>query len=204
MVRRTKEEAGKTRNRILMSALDTFMEKGYSSTTLTDIAERIGMTRGAFYWHFKDKRDVMLSLAKSMESRGNLKIQEKVSTFSELEDVRKLFVEYARLHVEDKALARFYYVLTFRTEWNSELMEVRDYFQEQQREFIGFVAEVLEHSLPEAQRNKLDLIEVATALYVMVDGLIMNAFNSENVDKLPRQVSDAVGIYIAGMMFQAL
>ena len=52
MARRIKEEAEQTRARILASALDLFSSKGYSRTTLTDVASRLGMTKGAVYWHF--------------------------------------------------------------------------------------------------------------------------------------------------------
>ena len=205
MPKRTKEEATKTRNRILMSALDTFMEKGYSSTTLTDIAERIGMTRGAFYWHFKDKRDLMLSLAKSMEQKGYLKMQDRLNTFSGLEGIRKMLVEYSRLYVDDNTFARFYYVLSFRTEWNNELEEVLEYFNKQQLEFIDFIANAMRQSLPETQQKKKnDFQEEATSLYIMVDGLILNSLSSGDTGKLPRRVSTAVGIFISGMMFQAL
>ena len=45
MPRRTKEEAEKTRQEILFSALDIFYEKGYSKTTFDEIAKRINLTK---------------------------------------------------------------------------------------------------------------------------------------------------------------
>ena len=58
MVRRTKEEALETRNRLLDSAEEMFQSQGVSRTTLQDIALHAGATRGAVYWHFKDKADL--------------------------------------------------------------------------------------------------------------------------------------------------
>ena len=52
MARRTKEDAQKTRKRILASALSLFVKKGYEHTTFTDIAARLKMKKGAVYWHF--------------------------------------------------------------------------------------------------------------------------------------------------------
>lgn len=46
MARRTNEQAQQTRENILRGALDVFSEKGFSRSTLSDIAKRIGMTRG--------------------------------------------------------------------------------------------------------------------------------------------------------------
>ncbi|ABB39334.1 transcriptional regulator, TetR family [Oleidesulfovibrio alaskensis G20] len=58
MARKTKEEAEKTRQLLLDCALTVFLRKGYSATTLNDIAEEANLTRGAVYWHFKNKVDV--------------------------------------------------------------------------------------------------------------------------------------------------
>ncbi|WP_291742772.1 TetR family transcriptional regulator, partial [Limnobacter sp. UBA1615] len=58
MVRKTKEEAQETRNLILDTAEAVFSEKGVSRTTLNDIAKAADLTRGAIYWHFKNKADL--------------------------------------------------------------------------------------------------------------------------------------------------
>ena len=70
MPRRTKEEALKTKKKIMMSALDMFCEKGYTHSSLEDIADRIGLTKGAVYWHFKNKQDLLFSLAEELNIRG--------------------------------------------------------------------------------------------------------------------------------------
>lgn len=58
MVKKTKEEAQETRNRLLDTAEAVFHCKGVSQTTLHDIACAAGMTRGAIYWHFRNKVDL--------------------------------------------------------------------------------------------------------------------------------------------------
>ncbi|OWW20752.1 TetR family transcriptional regulator [Noviherbaspirillum denitrificans] len=58
MARKTKEEALETRNQLLDAAEDVFYRLGYARTTLDAVAEAAGMTRGAIYWHFKNKSDL--------------------------------------------------------------------------------------------------------------------------------------------------
>ena len=58
MVRRTKEEALATRDRILDTAELLFQQRGVSRTSLHELATAAGVTRGAIYWHFQDKADV--------------------------------------------------------------------------------------------------------------------------------------------------
>lgn len=58
MARRTKKEALLTRSALLDAAERLFQEQGVSRTSLADIARAAGVTRGAVYWHFKDKADL--------------------------------------------------------------------------------------------------------------------------------------------------
>jgi AcrR family transcriptional regulator len=51
-----------TRERILDIALDLFSERGYDKTSLRDIAERLGTTKAALYYHFARKEDILLEL----------------------------------------------------------------------------------------------------------------------------------------------
>ncbi|MBU2090539.1 MAG: TetR family transcriptional regulator [Alphaproteobacteria bacterium] len=62
MVRRTKEEAEQTRNHILDAAERLFYDQGVARTSLEGIARAAGVTRGAVYWHFRNKIDVFVAM----------------------------------------------------------------------------------------------------------------------------------------------
>jgi len=62
LVRRTREEALQTRERILNAAIDVFHERGVARPSLTDIAHLAGVTRGAVYGHFENKTDLFTAL----------------------------------------------------------------------------------------------------------------------------------------------
>lgn len=62
MARKTKEEALRTKQKLLDSALEVMSERSYSSISMTEIAERIGYSKGAIYWHFRNKNDILVSL----------------------------------------------------------------------------------------------------------------------------------------------
>ena len=57
-MRRTKQEAERTRQKILVSARRVFARRGVTRTTIGHIARDAGVTRGAVYWHFRNKQDV--------------------------------------------------------------------------------------------------------------------------------------------------
>lgn len=61
-MRRTKEEAERTRRRILVAALRRFDRSGIARTTLDEIAKAARVTRGAIYWHFSGKKALLRAI----------------------------------------------------------------------------------------------------------------------------------------------
>jgi AcrR family transcriptional regulator len=55
-------ETNSTRERILDVALDLFLAQGYDGTSLRQIAEQLGVTKAALYYHFQSKEDILLAL----------------------------------------------------------------------------------------------------------------------------------------------
>jgi AcrR family transcriptional regulator len=56
------DEDRSTRERILDVALDLFVEQGYDKTSLREIAERMGFSKAALYYHFASKSDILMGL----------------------------------------------------------------------------------------------------------------------------------------------
>lgn len=69
-MRRTKKEAELTKTKLLDTAFSEFLETGFEKSSLEVIAKKSGVTRGAFYWHFKDKAQLLESIIeyKDLES----------------------------------------------------------------------------------------------------------------------------------------
>jgi TetR/AcrR family acrAB operon transcriptional repressor len=65
MARKTKEEAGRTRQHIIDAARRTFHQCGVSRTSLEKVAAAAGVTRGAVYWHFADKAELFYAMHES-------------------------------------------------------------------------------------------------------------------------------------------
>lgn len=61
---------GSTRERILDIALELFVDRGYDKTSLRDIAERLGTTKAALYYHFERKQDILLELHLRLHALG--------------------------------------------------------------------------------------------------------------------------------------
>jgi TetR/AcrR family acrAB operon transcriptional repressor len=118
MARRTKVEAEKTRLRILKAALDLFSEEGYERTTFEDVAARIGMPKGAVYWHFKTKPDLLTALVAHMSQLHTARIGRDLPHPETLDGLVAHFVARAKLITSSPANRKYFLMMT-RLDWPS-------------------------------------------------------------------------------------
>lgn len=118
MARRTKADAAKTRRLILKAALDLFVEKGYERTTFEDVAGRIGLTKGAVYWHFNNKPDLLSELVARMAMLHAEEMGRVLSEPTSLSELREHFVRRAELVVEKPHNRKVFKMMT-RLDWSA-------------------------------------------------------------------------------------
>lgn len=123
MARKTKAEAERTRARILASALTLFARKGYEKTTFNDIAARLKLSKGAVYWHFASKEDLLVALTDRMLAKFERQIL-SVMPKEELtfRAVAEMMVETARRTVESATGRAFFLLMKRQIRWGSESM----------------------------------------------------------------------------------
>ena len=201
MVRRTKEEAQATRHRILDAAERVFQAQGVGATSLAHIAEAAGVTRGAVYWHFKDKADVF----DAMLSRVVLPME--AATEAELDGdappLQRLRAHVAALfgHIEQDAQAqRVFDIVTTRVEYVDEMSALRDRKSRSRRDYQAR----LQALLAEAQRRRevdpaLPLPPLVFGLFALVDGLIRNWVVEPGAYPLQQTARLVVDRYLAGL-----
>lgn len=67
MSSRQAQRSEATRRELLQAARELFTEKGYAAATLDDLSVRTGVTKGALYHHFRDKRELFRALFEELE-----------------------------------------------------------------------------------------------------------------------------------------
>lgn len=58
-----------TADRILLQGMRIFLEKGYHGTSIDDITQAAGVTKGALYWHFRSKEELLQKIVEDFEKR---------------------------------------------------------------------------------------------------------------------------------------
>lgn len=174
MARRTKEDAEKTRVQIMHAAAVLFSDRGYDRTTFEDIAKRIKRTKGAVYWHFKSKPDLLLALIVYMSDKawtgGSL------SKPTTLEELTEHFVQRARQITGSSCDSKFF--LTMRSlNWKSALLAP---VRERIRAIVHSPAAVMESTLMALKRERrikgdTDIPSVSAVLLAIWYGMVENA-----------------------------
>jgi len=177
MARRTRKEALATRSRILDAAERVFSRRGVSRTSLDDIARAAGVTRGAIYWHFKDKAD----LFGAMLGRVALPMEEMLQRTSEaagddpLAHVRGRSVAVLRKVAGDARARRVFDVVAHKCEYVDEMAAVRRRINGMRANCLaqlesGFRNAIRRGLLPASVEPR----SAAVGLHALVDGLITN------------------------------
>ena len=181
MARRTKEEAAKTRARILASALSLFAKKGYTHTTFTDIAARLKLTKGAVYWHFESKEALLVALLAEMLAKFRRQISELLPSGEDSFDglsfpvVADMMVRNAAQIIGDAKGTAFFLLVHEQVQWSNTSMEsVRDDLLRNPR-FGPWAAfrTAVENDVREGRAQAgIDPIQVASVCMAMWDGLV--------------------------------
>lgn len=130
MARKTKAEAAATREALLTAAEEVFFAKGVARTSLEQIARHAGLTRGAVYWHFKNKGDLFMALVDQVRMPFQSLMEEvnKADTeISPLESIR-LACHAGLVRLEQPSYQRILSILLHRCEFFSDInpLEMQD------------------------------------------------------------------------------
>lgn len=173
-MRRTKEEAEKTKQAILEAAEQLFLKKGVSKISLEEIARTAGMTRGAVYWHFKNKDHLINELMSQIFQP----IEEVFQRFLTMDGsvILKLFGLFKSIFDQlsnDEKVRNIFTILLRRCEFTDELSESEARCNNMIAEFISHCAELI--SKPETAkklRPEITPILAAQMLHIMVSGVL--------------------------------
>lgn len=121
-MRRTKAQAQETREQLMLAALDVFYERGVGRASLHEIAQAAGVTRGALYWHFKNKEDLFEALFAHIFDNVSCRLEEDIQTGAAnmLQSLRQAFINIFERLEHDEQHRKFSAVLHLKCEHTTE------------------------------------------------------------------------------------
>lgn len=158
MVRRTKEDAEITRNKLLDAAQEVFDMKGVTGASLSDVAQAAGLTRGAIYWHFENKVDLFNAMLRRTTlpfeqalAAGELISERGGAALVAMLDVVRLVL---RSVDSDETTRRVFDIAIHKTECVGELLAVRERRIQEAQQFTQQMERMFELA---AQQQQLTL-----------------------------------------------
>ena len=205
MARRTKEDAEATRNKLLDAALDVFYEKGVAGASLTDVAVAASVTRGAIYWHFKDKMDLFGALM----TRSALPFEAALDTPLDdqqggaLRQLMEVLAMVFRQVVHDPVTRRVFDIALYKVEYAGEMQAVRAWRIENMERFASRIQAFMERAANDAGVVLMQSsISAARGLRAVFDGVLLTwLLHEQQSFDLEKEGMLAVQTYIKGLGF---
>lgn len=177
MARKTATETAKTRQRILDAAAEVFSVRGFPDTTLDQIAQKVGMTRGAVYWHFKDKHDLLRSVL--AEQAHPLEMGVSTDTCLETAWIR---MQTALINAVSEQPSKQLSEILIYQGWH-DTGEIQLRLVKARTQFIRHLCSVLENAIARGElSNNLDVHTVSEILKGSVTGLLCECLKCPEQD----------------------
>lgn len=181
------DRSEETRQALLYSAIEIIEQKGYAKTTLDDIAKNIGMTRGAFYWHFKNKKEILLEIEKQYEKNYLVDYGQFQVLPSAYETLKHLLFHQIE-EIFDENYIAYSFIIRYRIEALTELPDLVD-LQARIDEFsIQRIAEQVARGVENGEfREDINAYQDALGLFTFIVGV-------ENVRMLHTHDNERFGL----------
>jgi TetR/AcrR family transcriptional regulator, acrAB operon repressor len=200
-MKRTKEEAAITRERLMQAGLVVFSRQGFDAATLEDVAREAGVTRGAIYWHFGSKSDLFLALLEKYSTRGSIILQQAASeggTFNEI--LERVFIRMLEAVENDQELRLMMEISLFKTGYAAGIEDWRDRQRENNRSLVEGVARMMTRGIEMGElRRDLDPFIAARAFLAFQNGIIYLWLSDPQGFSLGKYAEKFAEIYLKGV-----
>ena len=186
-----RSDAGDTRARILDIALELFTTQGYDKTSLRQIAERLGYSKAAIYYHFASKDDILMALHLRLHEFG----REALGSIAESELTPALWAQVLDRLISEMLRHRALFVLHERNQAAIEGLHRERHDADHEDLQMRFRAALSDDAIPLAHR-----VRMACAFAAVMGGLVLagDVFAPEDSDELGALLRGAVADLLDG------
>ena len=175
MARRTKEDALATRELLLDAAEREFSQRGATRTSLAEVASAAGVTRGAVYWHFRDKSDLFAAMCARAKLPMETTLERAATTPQDdpLGTLHMLMTAALTNLASDPRAQAVFEVLFHKCELTGELAPLAQRRQRERSLCLNHVERVLQQAVTAGQLPPETDTALAThALHAYMGGLM--------------------------------
>lgn len=201
MVRKTKEDAEKTRKEIIESARTVFHQHGVGRSTCEKIAQAAGVTRGAVYWHFKDKADIFFAMredvfAPMVQRTDTILFSEEFD--NPLDAIEGSLREFFRVLEDCSVVREVFEIMISRCEYVDEFAGVQEEVGRPALEFLQKIERIYRRAAEKGMlREGLDPSAVARDTWAFASGLLHLLLGCQKDSDLEKQIPEVISMHMA-------
>ena len=201
MVRKTKEDAEKTRRDIIEAARTVFHRCGVSRSTLEKIAKEAGVTRGAVYWHFRDKAELFFAMREDVfrpmvERTDSILFSETYS--NPLDAIEASLKEFFRVLDDCSVVREVFEIMISRCEYVDEFASVQEEVGRPAQEFLEKIERIYRRAADKGMlQDGLDPIATARDTWAFTSGLLHLVLGCQIDNGLNRQIPGMIAAHMA-------
>jgi AcrR family transcriptional regulator len=193
-VSRKTQQSDHTREALLSQCLHLFAQRGFSSTSLDDIARAAGVTKGAIYWHFASKDEIFHAILDRIRAQWQDVVHVPVSTTGDPRaQLARLFDAYAELFRESPDICLFLQQVVLDRQNKPFAAEVARVFATTAR----FIARIVDEGKARGVMNTgVDSLTIAHLILGMMAGASQQA-STTLARSLPLLIAEAKAMTLA-------
>jgi AcrR family transcriptional regulator len=202
-MRKTKEDAAITRARLLDAALLSFHAKGYTATTLDDIASQAGITRGAIQWHFGSKAELFNTLVRECYQRAATKFQDIYTQGgTPLQQLRQVLISWLSYPENDSEFRTMLELVILKTEVSPELAEGMQEKIQGNRSSVHFFVQLIQQGIAAGEiRSEVRPEVAATAVLGIINGMVTLWLLDPASFSLKSYAEETIDLFLKGIAY---
>ncbi|MBK1792799.1 TetR/AcrR family transcriptional regulator [Persicirhabdus sediminis] len=202
MGRNSREQAEATREKIIHVALDLYSQQGYSATSFVNIANELGLSKGAVHNHFPSKKDLLFAVMDYGLNRRHAMLRDAHLAVASLDELQKLYVDSLIVVLQDEEMRKFEVFIGFQMEWSEEMVQqLHDYRTQLGRGAYSLIEVALGRLKSiEPKLKEMDVKHTSYGLFVYWQGAVRMSFVfNQSVDEVSSHADRFFNQYMMGV-----
>ncbi|WP_431800513.1 TetR/AcrR family transcriptional regulator [Halobacillus andaensis] len=173
-----------TEQKIIEAGLECFAQSGYENTSLSDIADKVGIKKPSLYNHFSSKEAIFLRVLEEVAHKelnhlkGFTEYTQDRSIKEQIHEVFNLYVDHMSYSTEGAFFKRFTFFPP--EEFAEEILKV---FLRTEEQVIKIIGPIFQRGIDSGVIRPLQLSELTSTFYTIIDGLFLeeNFYDKETL-----------------------
>lgn len=187
------------KNQILDTAAIVFAKHGFHQARMDDIVQESGLSKGAIYWYFKSKDDIIAGLLQRFFDPEMHQAREILNAPGTVRERLILLMQLAMKDVQNVAhqgllpLFYEYYALATRQE------ETRAFLQSYVQSYRAIMTALIEQGIARGEFRTVDVNAVSIAIPALLEGFILIWIMDSTAGDLEQQTTIALNLFFDGL-----